>query len=63
MLTHATFLKNEYINDFKPRSKLLLEEISGKSPSNDSTRVVESTEEMSIKIWKQLLGEFFPTYG
>ena len=25
--THATFLENEYMNDFKPRSKLLLEEI------------------------------------
>ena len=25
--THTMFLENEYMNDFKPRSKLLLEEI------------------------------------
>ena len=46
--THAMFLKNEYMNDFKPRSKLLLEEISGKSPSDDSTRAVELIEEICI---------------
>ena len=27
VLTHATFLENEYMNDFKSRSKLLLEEL------------------------------------
>ena len=29
------------MNDFKPRSKLLLEEISEKTTPDDSTRVVE----------------------
>ena len=28
--THVTFLENEYMNDFKPHSKPLLEEISEK---------------------------------
>ena len=27
MSTHATFLEHEYINDFKPRSKVLLEDV------------------------------------
>ena len=27
--THATFLKESYINDFKSRSKVVLEELSG----------------------------------
>ena len=40
MSTHATFLENEYMNDFKSRSKLLLEEISEKKIPDDSTRVV-----------------------
>ena len=39
--TYATFLENKYMNDFKPRSKLLLEEISEKKILDDSTRVVE----------------------
>ena len=41
VLTHATFLENEYMNDFKPHSKLLLEEISEKKIPDDLTRVVE----------------------
>ena len=39
--THATFLENEYINDFKPHSNQFLEEISEKKTPDDSTRVVE----------------------
>ena len=41
MSTHATFLENEYMNKFKPRSKLLLEEIFKKKIPDDSTRVVK----------------------
>ena len=34
-----TFLDNKYMNDFKPRSNLLLEKISEKKTPDDSTRV------------------------
>ena len=38
---HSTFLEHEYINDFKPRSNVLLEDsLEGKS-QNDATRVVD----------------------
>ena len=51
MSTHAMFLKNEYMNDFKPRSKLLLEEISEKKTPDDSTRVVEKgTDSVTTRI-------------
>ena len=33
------------MNNFKPHSKFLLEKISGKLPSNNSTNVVEQREE------------------
>ena len=39
--TYTTFLENEYMNDFKPRNKLLLEKISEKKTLSDSPRVVE----------------------
>ena len=49
--THATFLKNEYMNDFKPRSKLLLEEISKKITPDDLTRVVEKgTDSVTTRV-------------
>ena len=49
--THVTFLENEYMNDFKPRSKLLLEDISEKKIPNDSTRVVEKgTESVTTRV-------------
>ena len=42
LLKHDTFLKHEYINDFKSRSKLLIEEIYEKTTADDSTKVVEN---------------------
>ena len=49
--THATFLKNEYMNDYKPRSKLLLEKVSGKLSSNVSTRVIENdTDSVTTRV-------------
>ena len=39
--THATFLEHEYINDFKPRSKVLLEDSMERKSRNDTTRVVD----------------------
>ena len=42
--THATFLEHEYINDFKPRSKVLLEDSMERKSRNDTTRVVDKTQ-------------------
>ena len=39
--THATFLEHEYINDFKPRSKVLLEDSMERKSRNDTTRIVD----------------------
>ena len=39
MLTHAMFLEHEYINDFKPRSKVLLEDFKERKSQNDTIRV------------------------
>ena len=39
--TDVTFLENKYMNNFKPRSKLLVNEISENKTLDDSTRVVE----------------------
>ena len=51
MSTHATFLEHEYINDFKPRSKVLLEDVLERKTQNDTTRVVENdTDSMTIKV-------------
>ena len=51
VLTHATFLEHEYINDFKPHSKVLLEDVLEKKSQNDMTRVVENhTDSISIKV-------------
>ena len=36
--THATFLEHEYINDFKPHSKVLLEDFLEGKTRNDATR-------------------------
>ena len=38
--THATFLENDYMNNFKPRSKVVLEEMLGTTSTPRPTRVV-----------------------
>ena len=43
--THATFLENDYMNNFKPRSKVMLEEMLGITSAPQSTRVVELRSE------------------
>ena len=43
--THATFLENDYMNNFKPRSKAVLEEMLGTTSTPQSTRVVELRSE------------------
>ena len=49
--THAMFLEYEYINDFKPRSKVLLEDILERKSQNDTTRVVENdTDSMTTRV-------------
>ena len=51
MSTHATFLEHEYINDFKPHSKVLLEDILERKSQNDTTRVVENdTDSMTTRV-------------
>ena len=51
MSIHAKFLEHKYINDFKPRSKVLLEDIFERKTQNDTTRVVENdTDSMSTRI-------------
>ena len=51
MSTHGTFLENEYMNYFKPRSKLLLEGITEKKSLDDSIRVVEKgTNSVKIRV-------------
>ena len=51
VLTHSTFLENKYTYDFKPCSKLLLEEIFEKKTPNDLTRVVEKgTDSVTIRV-------------
>ena len=50
MSTHATFFENEYMNDFKPHSKLLLEKMFQKKTPDDSTRVIEKdTDSMTTR--------------
>ena len=39
--THTTFFENNYMNNFKPRSKMLIEEMLGNSSPIQLTRVVE----------------------
>ena len=41
MSAHATFLEHEYINDFKPHSKVLLEDSMERKSRNNMTRVVD----------------------
>ena len=49
--THTTFLKNEYMNDFKPRSKVLLEEVLENKSQDDMTRVVnKDTDSMRTRV-------------
>ena len=40
MSTHTTFLEKDYINNFKPRSKVVLEEMLGTTSTSRPTRVV-----------------------
>ena len=49
--THSTFLEHEYINDFKPCSKVLLEDVLEKKSQNDTTRVVdEDTDSVTTRV-------------
>ena len=49
--THATFLEHEYINDFKPRSKVLLEDVLERKSQNDTIKVVKNdTNSMIIRV-------------
>ena len=49
--THATFLEHEYINDFKPRSKVLLEDSMERKSRNDATRVVDKdTDSVTTRV-------------
>ena len=43
--THATFLENDYMNNFKPRSKAVLEEMLGTTSTPQPTKVVELRSE------------------
>ena len=43
--THATFFKPKYINNFKPRSKVLLKDSMERKSRNDATRVVDKDME------------------
>ena len=43
--THATFFENDYMNNFKPRSKMLIEEMLGHSSPIQPTRVVKIRRE------------------
>ena len=47
-MTHATFFENDYMNNFKPRSKMLLEEMSGVSSFTNPTKVVVLREELGL---------------
>ena len=49
--THATFLEHEYINDFKLRSKVLLEDVLERKSQNNTTRVVECLQITEIYLW------------
>ena len=46
--TYATFLENNYMNDFKPQSKMLLEETLGISSSTNPKKVVILREESGL---------------
>ena len=49
--THATLLEHEYINDFKPRSKILLEDSMERKSRNDATRVVDKdTDSVTTRV-------------
>ena len=49
--THATFLEYEYINDFRPRSKVLLEDVLENESQDDMTRVVnKDTDSMTTRV-------------
>ena len=51
MSTHATFLEHEYINDFRPRSKALLEDVLENRSRDDTTRVVDNdTDPMTTRV-------------
>ena len=49
--THPTFFEHEYINYFKPRSKVLLEDSMERKSRNDTTRVVDKdTDSMTTRV-------------
>ena len=51
VLTYATFLEHEYINDFKPRSKVLLEDSRERKSRNDATRVIDKdTDSVTTRV-------------
>ena len=48
---HATFLEHEYINDFKPCSKVLLEDVMERKSRSDTIRVIENnTNSMTTRV-------------
>ena len=51
MSTYTTFVENKYMNTFKSRINLLLEEISEKKTPNDSTIVIEKgTDSVTTRV-------------
>ena len=53
MSTHATFLKNDYMTNYKPRSKVVLEEMLAPASTFQPTRVVELREEEETTVPNQ----------
>ena len=57
MSTNATFLEEDYMREFKPRSKVVLEELLVGSTSTPSTTVVDkniapSTSERQMNVYQ-----------
>ena len=51
--THATFLENDYMTNYKPRSKVVLEEMLAPASTFQPTRVVELREEEETTVPNQ----------
>ena len=53
MSAHATFLENDYMTNYKPRSKVVLEEMLELASTFQPTRVVEMREEEETTVPNQ----------
>ena len=53
MSTHATFLENDYMTNYKPRSKVVLEKMLAPAYTFQPTRVVELREEEETTVPNQ----------